>query len=238
MKDQYFGDVNDFRKYGLLRALTLAGALRLGVCWMLTAEDSRTDGQFLRYLEDSKEFRGKDPELFDWLKHTIEVEKVRHVARIEKSNLLGNSFFHSQMLTDCEHARREYFTASRAALAGCDLVFFDPDNGIEIKSRPVGRKDSSKHLYWDEVSRTFEAGSSVLIYQHFIRENRAQFSARISEDLQKKTGAAAVFSFSTPYALFVLASQERHVALFAGKLQRIGEVWGKHIKVGAHPGAH
>ena len=47
MKDQYFGDVNDFRKYGLLRLLTLQDGLRLGVCWMLTAPDGRPDGRRL-----------------------------------------------------------------------------------------------------------------------------------------------------------------------------------------------
>ncbi len=29
MKDQYFGDVNDYRKYGLLRAFTFEDGLRL-----------------------------------------------------------------------------------------------------------------------------------------------------------------------------------------------------------------
>jgi hypothetical protein len=47
MKDQYFGDINDFRKYGLLRLLCVSDRLRLGVCWMLTDTDSRTDGSFL-----------------------------------------------------------------------------------------------------------------------------------------------------------------------------------------------
>ena len=36
MKNQYFGDVNDYRKYGLLRLLGRAGKVKIGVCWMLT----------------------------------------------------------------------------------------------------------------------------------------------------------------------------------------------------------
>ncbi|MDO8501594.1 MAG: hypothetical protein Q7S20_07100 [Gemmatimonadaceae bacterium] len=54
MKHQYFGDVNDYRKYGLLRILQQASGLRLGVCWMLTPDDTRTDGKFVAYLGDSK----------------------------------------------------------------------------------------------------------------------------------------------------------------------------------------
>ncbi len=36
MKHQYVGDINDYRKYALLRALSAGGANRIGVCWMLT----------------------------------------------------------------------------------------------------------------------------------------------------------------------------------------------------------
>jgi len=39
MKNQYFGDINDYRKYGLLRLLTDGGDIRTAVCWMLTPGD-------------------------------------------------------------------------------------------------------------------------------------------------------------------------------------------------------
>ena len=45
MKVQYFGDVNDYRKYVLLRLLAKSGEFKIGVCWMLTPADDRTDGK-------------------------------------------------------------------------------------------------------------------------------------------------------------------------------------------------
>ena len=42
MKDQYFGDINDYRKYGLLRAITASSGLRLLVVWMLTPDEGST----------------------------------------------------------------------------------------------------------------------------------------------------------------------------------------------------
>ena len=57
MKDPYFGDVNDFRKYGLLRLLSIQDRLRLGVCWMLTEPDGTTDGRFLSYLAQPEKYR-------------------------------------------------------------------------------------------------------------------------------------------------------------------------------------
>jgi len=38
-----------------------------------------------------------------------------------------------------------------AKLENCDLIFFDPDNGLEVKSRQLGSKGSNKYLYLNEV---------------------------------------------------------------------------------------
>ncbi len=184
MKNQYFGDVNDFRKYGLLRVLVGANRLRLGVCWMRTAPDSRTDGEFLAYLSQPKKYRHRDPALFDWLRQVVGEEKDRRTSRIEASALLGSALFQPSLLTDPLRDREAYFAECTEKFAGCNLVFFDPDNGLEIKSTPRGRRDSCKFLYWQEVSSTFSSGASVLIYQHFIRENRSAFTARMAEELR------------------------------------------------------
>ena len=39
MKDQYLGDINDYRKYGLLRSIIAASGLRVMVACMLTHDD-------------------------------------------------------------------------------------------------------------------------------------------------------------------------------------------------------
>ena len=66
MKDQYVGDINDYRKHALLRALQ-QGGLNVGVCWMLAPPDECTDGRKLGYLTQPDRFRGYDPSLFDIL---------------------------------------------------------------------------------------------------------------------------------------------------------------------------
>jgi hypothetical protein len=50
MKNQYFGDINDYRKYGLLRLLSGRGQIRTAVCWMLTADNGSSDGSRIDYL--------------------------------------------------------------------------------------------------------------------------------------------------------------------------------------------
>lgn len=71
MKDQYFGDINDYRKYGLLRTLAGAG-LSVGVCWLLTPDDGGGDGQLRSYLTKPWRWRQYDPELYDRL------QRLRH----------------------------------------------------------------------------------------------------------------------------------------------------------------
>jgi len=209
MKDQYFGDINDFRKYGLLRRLVASNDLRIGICWMLTAPDLRPDGGRLEYLTSPARYRLADPELFDWMVEVVRNQKDRRTKRIEATNLLGAAVFHSAVLGDSRTDREKWFAECRDKFSNCDLVFFDPDNGIE-RSILYGRSGSSRFLYWTEVREMFAKGASILIYQHFPHEERGEFTARLAARLRTETGAHAVFSFRTPHVLFLLATQARH----------------------------
>jgi hypothetical protein len=226
MKDQYFGDVNDFRKYGLLRALVRPEGLRLGVCWMLTAPDGRTDGRFLSYLGQANQYRHRDAELFDWLVQVIGHESDRRTARIEASQILGTAVFQSSLLTDSLQHRDAYFAECAERFNACELVFFDPDNGLEINSVPRGRSRSCKFVYWQEICDTFAFGASVLIYQHFTRQERNHFSARLVRQLRDRLNPAGVFTFKTPNVLFLLAAQEHHLRGFRTALAAFRSHWG------------
>ena len=76
MKEQYVGDINDYRKYALLRALAGEGAVKIGVCWMLTPSDGRADGNRLGYLRKPA-FSEFDPPLFDLLATVMDAPDQR-----------------------------------------------------------------------------------------------------------------------------------------------------------------
>ncbi len=225
MKDQYFGDVNDFRKYGLLRNLVLPTRLRLGVCWMLTASDGRSDGNFLSYLQQPQRYEACDPDLYRWMKSVVHEEGDRRVARIEGSRVLPDAVFQSEMLTDNGSQRSRYFAECQQIFRECDLVFFDPDNGVEIGTTGKGRRNSSKFVFWDELQATFSAGASVLVYQHFPRMERTQFIASLASELGRRLDTRSVFSFRTPHVVFLLAAQASHVDLFRGEMGTIDRTW-------------
>jgi hypothetical protein len=233
MKNQYVADINDYRKYGLLRALSGGGKIRTGVCWMLTPNDDRTDGQFTRYLHSPEQWKQYDPSLFGCLVECIR-DGERDVSRIESAGILLNAIFHCDLLSDSTQDRARYFADMHERLQNTDLIFFDPDNGIEIKSHPYGRKHSSKFLYWHELTQAYSAGKSVLVYQHFIREKRDNFVTRLSSEFCRRLAAPEILSFRTPHVVFFLVSQPEHALHFEQQAAVIAKKWREQVQVDVH----
>ena len=229
MKNQYVGDVNDYRKYGLIRALIGDRDIKVGVCWMLTPPDGRTDGDFLNYLHSPDSWEHYDSNLYGTLHEIIKTKKDRDIKRIEQSNILFDTEFYSDILTDDTGSRSLYFRNLFAQLNWVDLIFCDPDNGFEVKSTPLGRKNSSKYLYWTELKEIYSKGYSVLVYQHFAREPRESFIKRITKRIKSETFSNEVYSFQTPHVVFFLTAQERHKNYFDQKIDIIQKQWAKQI---------
>jgi len=232
VKDQYFGDVNDYRKYALLLQLSGGGTLRTGICWMLTPPDGRTDGSALSYLSQPRQFRHLAPDLFDLLHDAAMIHDDRRVVRLEEASLLPNAVYHSPYLPDEMEGRLAYFRDALSKLQTADWVFFDPDNGIEVPSITLGRKGSSKFLYWQEIVACYQAGKSVLVYQHFPRRARGPYVEGLAAALMERTGARTVFAFPTARVVFLLAPQVRHEAHFRFQGGELARLWNGQIKMG------
>jgi len=243
LKHQYFGDVNDYRKYGLLRVLSGSGALPACICWMLTPDmDGNRDGRKISYLSHPEVWRHFDPVLFDFLQAEIRQPEISRVIdeRILGRVLPGAGFF-TPLLQDAAELRAEYFRSLFHALPSKGgLVFFDPDNGLEVPSCRKGKRDSSKYLYWDEAGKAYQSGHSVLIYQHFQRVERKEFIRTISEKAKAETGAT-VFAYVTSHVVFFLLARPEHVTLFQEANIKLSRIWYPQIFVSSaealtHPG--
>jgi hypothetical protein len=225
MKEQYLGDVSDYRKYALLRALTTGSDLKLGVCWMLTQDDGRSDGNRLRYLDDPDKWRPYDPAVFDLLKRVVAQPESRRLDAIEHSGILGETVFFDRHVPDDLAGRNEYMAEAKRRLDGCDLVLFDPDNGLEVQSIRKGRKNSSKYLYLDEVAAYWAGGASLLIYQHYNRRSRPDLEEAVKKAVGHQTPGAHVSLFRTPHVVFILVAQPRHQPAFKRSLSRASTGW-------------
>jgi len=238
VKNQYFGDVNDYRKYGLLRVLSHETGLRCLTAWMLTPNDDRPDGGFTRYLADPEKWRNYDPVLFDTLRDAVLVRGERDVAVLESSGLLPDAEFFSEIVPDQPSERASWFHRLLTVSPDNGLVFLDPDNGIEVMSKPIGSKGSSKHVYWRELAALFQQGASLLVYQHFPRRQRDEFTAELATRLSRELGISRVLTFSTSNVLFLLAPQPRHELGLCVSAESVARNWQGQFLVGDGPAEH
>jgi hypothetical protein len=100
MKNQYFGDIHDYRKYGLLRMLQSEGSGRLLVAWMLAPDDGSRDGGRRSYLQDPVTWMRYDPELFAGLAGLLGPASVPEVSLIERFTPLPRTSYYSAVVPD------------------------------------------------------------------------------------------------------------------------------------------
>lgn len=228
MKDQFFGDINDYRKYGLLRSLVgKERDVTLGVCWMLTPKDSSGHGGKTDYLDDEAMWKEYDYDLFKALRKWVRGQQSRRAEMIEQDNAILPAKYHNCFVPETREEREAYFECMLRSFSDVALVFFDPDNGLEVPSKPYNGKPSCKHLYFREVKKTFEARHSVLIYQQFPRVDRATYREHRLQDIQDHTGASGkqIRWLATSHVLFLLAMQQDHIDKLTSRTQAFCDKW-------------
>ena len=173
VRHHFVGDVGDFGKYGLLRALTGAWPaaeprLSLGVVWYLPggATGSADDGQKLSYLNQPSRFRSCDPRLYDALGQLFD-GGGRSLGAVEASGILGDGtvFFDGPVPQD-QWSRQRWFQRAVQAVQGRDVVFLDPDKGL---APPSAGLSSTEHAYVRELEAFVRRGQTVVVYHHLGR---------------------------------------------------------------------
>jgi len=238
VKDQYVGDVNDYRKYGLLRILTGEGELSGVVCWALTEPDERSDGSRTTYLSCPDDWMSYDPELFVFLRDTVVQRGARCVKTVERGGVLPNFSFFGEPVPRREEDRDVYFDRCLEVAKGADIIFLDPDNGLGVKSTPRGSRGSSKYVYPSEVLLAYSRGHSILIYQHFPRCARGPFVSKLVASTCQSTGVDRAISFRTAHVVFLLFPQLRHWSAFQRGAAEVARRWRGQISVVFHRGGN
>ena len=233
MQNRYAGDVGDYVKFGLLRALTGADdepALSLGVMWYLTAdEDHNQDGKHISYLEDGSRWARRlapcDPDLYRCLQRVV-AGGTRSVDALKGAGALpvGTASYAALVSSD----RTSWLEAGLRRTAGCDVVFFDPDNGLTTPARdPIGSRHAAKYAYPEELARFAQRDQSLVVYQHTDR------SAPVIEQARRRLQELSDATHRVPWGalrclrgtsrLFLIAPADRHRAIISRRLRRFGE---------------
>ena len=181
MKNQYFGDIGDYGKYGLLRCLAEQG-LSIAVNWYLTPDDTSNDGSIRGYLSKEKD-RRFDPVLYDALRAMCAREE-KDVRLFAERGMIPGAIYHDDIVApepgsslsvpEKRAARERWHRRALEACAGAELAFMDPDNGLR-SGCPSARKDAAKFVYASEVCDYYARNQDVVFYCHKGRRTDAQW---------------------------------------------------------------
>ena len=256
MQNRYVGDLGDFGKYGLLRALCLPDAdgdkgLSLGMVWYLVPDEGHNaDGKHTSFLNPATNvtlYTNCDAFLYDTLAQIVS-SGARHVTSIRNSGILpaGTAFYEEPLTFDgmphigpaAREARLRHRTGwlqrALAAIAGCDVVFVDPDNGFESGTKRH-HKRGPKYAYFDELAPYLLRGQSLVVYHHMARNRPAseQIRLRLSQIAERLRGRDAPFALryhrGTARAFFVVPTKA-HSALLLDRAKRFASgPWSAHF---------
>lgn len=196
MQNRYVGDVGDFAKYALLRRLigrSCEHEISLGVVWCLFPNETHNnDGRHVAYLQ-KPDFEALDDPLLAALRHIV-VTDNRCVSAVSGGRIFrdGTVYFNEPTAAPFppRYSPRDRLRYRKEWLARCfnmmetrDLVFFDPDNGVEVASVPKHHPNAGKYIYWDELLPFWNRGQALLVYHHL---NRSAPAAQQVSDLRDR----------------------------------------------------
>ena len=229
MKNQYFGDINDYRKYGLIRSLTQNSTMNSAICWMLTPDDQSNDGSKRDYLTKPNQWEVYDTDLFKALSNFSRRPEWPNVGLIEESDLLQRALFNSDFVPTQLSERKIYFDRVSEESRDCEFIFFNPNNGMQVPSLRPNDPKVAKYLFWDEVIRFHREGHSILVYQHYPREQRSRFVERMKHEFCERAAASRTFAFTTSPVVFFLVPQDCHVEVFDSPISAVRQNWTEQM---------
>jgi hypothetical protein len=173
VQNRYVGDIGDYLKLGILRALS--PGYRLGVAWWLFPNEGHNkDGRHIDYLQRPDRWRHFDPDLFDVLARIVSSGQ-RDVGALEAADILPDAVFANEIMPTGgpimrrRQARREWFLRTKETLSDADLLFVDPDNGLEPAALGHGSAKAGKSILISELRELARPTRSLIVYHHHSR---------------------------------------------------------------------
>jgi hypothetical protein len=233
MQNRYAGDVGDYAKFVLLYELikNSSSNIVIGLNWYLSTDETHNlDGKHVGYLklprDEKNEYCLCSPVVYSKLARIGLKPSRRNIRGLEKSKILPeNTIYHNKLLSyerlqgkeNRLKYRKKWVAAAFEKLKPADIIFFDQDNGIEVKSVKKTDLKAVKYCFHDEYSDCFKDGKSIILYNHRNRQPAVANKNRILEIYKILPGLKKikVLTFHRGSARdFIILSQDRHVSLF------------------------
>lgn len=115
-----------------------------------------------------------------------------------------------------------------------DVVFFDPDNGIEVSYSRTSQK-GTKYVYFDELEPYYKRGQSLIIYNHRSMQPEDEYLERFRKLRDIISPAVDIFylrfrPFSVRDFVFVLQEGHGEVKKRAREIIKTTCPWSKHFE--------
>lgn len=184
MRDQYVGDITDLIKFSLLCEL-VGGDRKLGVAWYYVPwNDNRPDGRHTEWQTEPI-WKRLDPVVFDNLVNLPE----RNVASLEAASFWPRGVCFHREPVPAVSSRDIWSDDMARTLAGCNLVFLDPDTGL---SGPT----DDKHVTPSEIRRLHQPGRTIVLIS-FSRAQKTHTATLHEMLLSEESGARSVITLRT-----------------------------------------
>jgi hypothetical protein len=219
MRDDFVGDIGDFGKYALLNAL--AGSdFTLLVNWYFNNQRGRA----FQYLHQEKKYGKCCPRLYSAMQE-IAKQVPSRLKEIESRRILPEKtiFFAEPVdglnaLQPQDQHRRKWHSLALEKARKADIVFLDPDNGLESEDNARNSKGFSKYFMTaTEVQDYVAKDKSLILYHHFHRkESHTKQIQQLLKRLSLTTGVEAWgirFGSVSPRVYVVIPSARHRVKL-------------------------
>jgi hypothetical protein len=207
MQDRYAGDIGDFVKLGLLRALS--PGQRLGVAWYRFPNESHNDdGRHISYLEKADLYGSLDPNLLAHLRTVVrDARSISSLMPLLEGAISSDEALDVRSVPYSQRRewRQAWFSRVLDRLSTCNLVFADPDNGIvDDMDRRKGSAKYGKQIPLSEV-RSLAENRCAIIYHHNTRR-RGGHDAEVDNLLNQigLPGLAVRATAFSPRTFFIL----------------------------------
>ena len=157
MKNKWFGDIHDFRKYGLLCFLAQFYK-EISIDWMLTDHILNTkDGNKTQFADSNRQYYWAPKSSGEIQKRIWGYLHDFHAKQRERQVSCASEIFD---MFSCRNIKT-LKTRNEIYSDKSHLIFFDADNGF------VDRKVSSPiYISVSEINSAFDKGNDILLYQH------------------------------------------------------------------------
>lgn len=168
MNKQWIGDDHDVRKYCLLRFLHNTLKCNIAINWMLSEKNNSSSDVYVVHSDGNDDYTVLAQKITNYrIKHdTRNFNGFSKILTFPHTTFVEPVVEYSKKTPEKREAWFNMFNKFVNKRSQNSIVFFDPNNGIEVAS--MSPQTSINYILYGEITKILESSSTsgVLIYQH------------------------------------------------------------------------